>query len=33
MNKRGDINTDSPQFKGIRKYYEQISANKLDNLD
>lgn len=31
--KRGDISTDSPGFKSIRKYHEKIYANKLDNLE
>lgn len=33
-NERNDITTDSTDTKGtIRKYYEQLCANKLNSLD
>lgn len=30
---KGDISTDHPDIKYIRRYYEQIYANNLENLD
>ena len=32
-NKKGGISTDSPNFKSIREYYEQIYANTLNNFN
>ena len=34
MNERGDFTINLIEIKGlIRKYYEQLHADKLDNLD